>query len=50
MKNPWVVGKRKRLAGNSFPKKTWMAGNRPSWRERKKIGSYFALTSELDKV
>ena len=33
MQNPWVVGKGKRLAGNSFPNKIWMAGNRPSWRE-----------------
>jgi len=24
--------------GNSIPKKIWMAGNRPSWQERRKIG------------
>jgi hypothetical protein len=29
------VVKGKRLAENSFPNKIWMAGNRPSWRERK---------------
>jgi hypothetical protein len=39
MINPWVMGEVKRFAtGNSIPKKMWMAGNRPSWRERRKIG------------